>query len=94
MDQLDEDKLSSITEKKKKLLEEESKLIEKRKKEIGHLAEKFGLFTMPDTLITGLFLEAQSALKEKSEKIKTWESHGERFINPKRNTKATQENTA
>lgn len=84
------DKLSSIFEKKQKLLEEETRLVEKRKIEIGQLAEKFGLLTMSDPLITGLFLEAQAALKEKSEKIKNWESHGEQFIRPKRNTKATQ----
>ncbi len=88
------DKLSSIIEKKQKLLEEESKLIEKRKKEIGHLAEKFGLLTMPDAVITGLFSEAKLALKEKSEKIKTWENHGTQFIKSKRNSKTTQENSA
>ncbi len=87
------DKLSSIAERKKKLLEEESKLIEKRKKEIGDLAEKFGLLTLSDTLMTGLFSEAQLASKEKSEKMKTWESHGEQFLKLKRNTKATQESS-
>lgn len=85
------DKLSSILDKKQRLLEEESKLIDKRKKEIGHLAEKFGLLTMSDELITGLFSEAQSALKDKSEKIKTWETHGEQFLKPKRNSRAAQE---
>src|SRR5579871_6636986 len=87
-------KLQAIAEKKQKLIQEEVELVEKRKKEIGHLAEKFGLLTMPDVLINGLFFEAQSALKEKSEKIKTWESHGERFITLKRNAKTIEESTA
>jgi hypothetical protein len=87
------DKLSSISEKKQKLLAEESKLIEKRKHEIGQLAEKFGLLTMSDTVMAGLFSEAQSALKGKTEKIKTWESHGARFLKPKRNSKSTQKST-
>lgn len=85
------DKLSSITERKQKLLEEENKLIEKRKKEIGALAEKFGLLTVSDTLIVGLFSEVQTALNDKSEKIKTWENQGAKFLKPKRNSKTTQE---
>ena len=88
------DKLSSIADKKQKLLSEESKLIEKRKKEIGALAEKFDLLTVSDALITGLFSEAQSAIKDKSEKIKTWEHHGAKFLKPKRNSKATETSAA
>ncbi|MBV9575132.1 MAG: conjugal transfer protein TraD [Gammaproteobacteria bacterium] len=87
-------KLASITERKQKLLEEESKLIEKRKQEIGQLAEKFGLLTLSDAVMNGLFLDVQSAAQEKSEKIKSWESEGTRFLKPKRdsvNNKAAEE---
>jgi hypothetical protein len=83
-------KLSNIAEKKQKLIAEEMKLIEKRKKEIGQLAEKFELLTLPDSVVTGLFHEAQSALKNKSDKIKTWQSSGEQFLKSKSNAKATQ----
>lgn len=84
-------KLSSITEKKQKLLDEENKLIAKRKKEIGYFAEKFNLLTVSDAVIAGLFSEAQTALNDKSEKLKTWENSGVQFLKPKRNSKTTQE---
>jgi hypothetical protein len=87
-------KLSSIAEKKQKLLEEESKLIEKRRNEIGLLAEKFGLLTMSDSVITGLFSEAAAALKGQPEKIKTWGNHGEQSLKPKRYSKTTEESPA
>jgi hypothetical protein len=76
-------KLSSIREKKQKLLAQETKLIEKRKKEIANLAEKFELLTMSDTIIVGVFSEAQSAIKDKSDKVKLWEQSGEKFIKTK-----------
>ncbi len=88
------DKLSSLAAKKQKLLAEESKLIEKRKIEIGQLAEKFDLLTLSDAVITGLFREVQSALRDHSDKIKQWGSHGEAFLNSKRNSKATSESPA
>ena len=84
-------KLSSSAEKKQKLLEEESKLIEKRKKEIGILAEKFGLLTLSDSVLAGLFSEAETALKNQPEKIKAWGNHGEQSLKPKRHSKATEE---
>lgn len=87
-------KLSSIAEKKKKLLEEESKLIEKRKKEIAAYAEKFGLLTTSDNFIAGLFLEAQTAIREKSEKIKHWESQGDKSLKPKRADSKTAQESA
>lgn len=80
-------KLSSLTEKKQKLLKEETKLIEKRKTEIGALAEKFDLLTTSDALMVGLFSDAQIALKDQSEKIKTWEHHGEKFLKQKLNNR-------
>lgn len=83
-------KLSSLAQKKQQLLQEESRLIEKRKKEIGQLAEKFNLLTLSDALITGLFSEAQIAVKDKSEKIQTWENNGVQFLKSKRDSKATE----
>ena len=83
-------KLSSISMKKQKLLEEENQLIIKRKKEIGYFAEKFGLLTLSDALIAGLFSEAQAAIESKSEKIKLWEKSGASFLKPKRNSKAVE----
>jgi len=85
------DKLSSIVERRQKLLEEETKLIEKRKEEIWQLAEKFGLIALSDAAITGLFSEVQSAVKDEPEKIKSWESYGEQFLKPKRSSRAAQE---
>lgn len=87
------DRLSLITDRKQKLLAEETKLIEKRKKEIGAWAEKFGLLTIPDTLIVGLFSEIQTALKDKSEKIKLWETQGAKLLKPKQNRKTAQAST-
>ena len=76
-------KLSSLAEKKQKLLDEENKLIEKRKAEIGAFAEKFNLLTASDALMAGLFSDAQAALKDQPEKIKTWEHHGAQLLKPK-----------
>lgn len=87
-------KLSSIAEKKQKLLEEESILIEKRKSEIAGLAEKFGLLTLSDTVLAGLFVELQSAIQDKSEKLKTWEQQGAQFLKPKPNRKAAEKSAA
>ncbi|MBY0545307.1 MAG: hypothetical protein K2Q14_07160 [Gammaproteobacteria bacterium] len=70
------DRLLSIADKRKKLLEEEAKLIEKRKVEIGALAEKLGLLTISDELLSGIFQEAKQAIDKKSEKIKEWEKLG------------------
>lgn len=76
-------KLSAIADKKQRLLETEQKLIEKRKKEIGGLIEKMELLTVPDPILTGLFLELQSALKDNSDKVKMWEHQGAQAIRPK-----------
>lgn len=78
-------KLTSLAEKKKKLLEEESRLIEKRKQEIGKIAEKFDLLTISDEVITGLFSEANEAIKENSQKIKQWEFQGAKILKRKTN---------
>jgi hypothetical protein len=72
-------KLSSISEKKLKLIEEEKVLIERRKKEIGQLAQKFDLLTTSDDLIAGLFSLAKKAIAEKSDSVKEWETLGGRF---------------
>jgi hypothetical protein len=77
-------KLAAIAAKKQKLLQEETKLIEKRKKEIASSAERLGLLTASDELITGLFLEAASAIKENQNRIKEWEAQGERFLKSKK----------
>jgi hypothetical protein len=87
------DRLTSISEKKQKLLEEEAKLIEKRKKEIGTLAEKFGLLTVSDTTILGIFSEVKTALKDDSDKLKSWETQGAKLLKRKRNAKVTEEST-
>jgi hypothetical protein len=85
-------KLSLIAERKQKLLEEESKLIEKRKQNIGVFAEKFGLLTASDALIMGLFAEVETAIKNKSDKIKEWENQGGRFLKSKRDGKTVEAN--
>jgi hypothetical protein len=77
-------KLAAIAAKKQKLIQEEIKLIEKRKKEIASSAERLGLLTASDEIITGLFLEAANALKENHPRIKEWELDGERFLKSKK----------
>jgi hypothetical protein len=77
-------KLAAIAAKKEKLLKEENKLIERRKKEIANSAERLGLLTASDELITGLFLEAVNAIKENQNRIKEWETQGERFLKSKK----------
>lgn len=77
-------KLAAIAAKKQKLQEEESKLIEKRKNEISEAAERLGLLTISDEIITGLFLEAAKASNEKSERLKEWEAEGARFLKSKK----------
>ncbi len=72
-------KLSSISEKKLKLIDEERELIEKRKKEIGQLAQKFDLLTVSDDLIAGIFSAANKAILEKADSVKEWETLGGRF---------------
>lgn len=88
------DKLSSLSEKKQKLLDEESRLIVKRKKEIGDLAEKFGLLTVSDKLIAGIFADARNAIINQSSKIQEWEKQSELSVKTKRNSKATEESAA
>ncbi len=72
-------KLSSISEKKKKLIEEEQNLIERRKKEIGLLAQKMDLLIVSDELISGLFTFAQKSIADKADCVKEWETLGGRF---------------
>ena len=80
------ERLLSIADKRKKLLEEEGRLIEKRKIEIGALAEKLGLLTLPDELLSGILQEAKQAIDKKSDKVKEWEKLGSLSSKP-RNTK-------
>ncbi len=93
-------KLSSISEKKKKLIEEEQNLIETRKKEIGQLAQKMGLLTVSDELISGLFTFAQKSIADKADCVKEWETLGGRFrkkartAESKKNVSASAENKA
>jgi len=77
-------KLSALLEKRQSLIEEESKLIEKRKKEIGNLAERFNLLTVPDAVIVGLFHEVRTAVDANPEKIKDWETRGASVVKAKR----------
>ena len=77
-------KLAAIAAKKQKLLEEETKLIKKRKNEISSTAERLGLLTTSDEIITGLFLEAAKAITEKNDKLKEWENEGARFLKSKK----------
>ena len=87
------EKLSSLAEKKQKLLEEETRLVEKRIKEIGQLAEKFGMLTVSDSVIVGLFTEASDAIKQNSAKLKSWEQAGAQSLKPKRNIKEAEAST-
>ena len=72
-------KLSSISEKKLKLIEEEKEIIERRKKEIGQLAQKFDLLTVSDDLIAGLFSFAKKSIADKADCVKEWETLSGRF---------------
>lgn len=85
-------KLSLIEKKMVKLRLEEDKLIEKRKNEIGAFAEKFGLLTLSDELIIGVFSDIKKNIETQSEKIKTWEEHGRQLVKPKRDTQKIKEN--
>ncbi len=91
-------KLSSISEKKKKLIEEEQSLIERRKKEIGQLAQKMDLLTVTDELISGLFTFAKKSIADKADCVKEWETLGGRFRKNakvkegKKNISASQKN--
>ena len=76
-------KLSALALKKQKLQDEETKLIEKRKFDIALLAEKFELLTASDALIHGLFADAQAAINNKTDKVKSWETLGGRFLKNK-----------
>ncbi|NNM59276.1 MAG: hypothetical protein HKM04_05625 [Legionellales bacterium] len=77
------DKLLSIVDKQKKLQAEESKLIEKRKVEIGALAEKFGLLTVSDEVLIGIFSEVKNAIDKKTDKLKEWEKFGNQMNKPR-----------
>ncbi len=83
-------KLSSISEKKLKLLEEEKELIEKRKKEIGQLAQKFDLLTVSDGLIASLFSSAKKSIAENADCVKEWETLGGRFRKGGKEAKQTK----
>lgn len=86
-------KLSSIEEKKQKLILEEAKILEKRKSEIGSLAEKFNLLTLSDETIIGVFSEVKLSMENNKQKINDWAEHGRKYIKPKRNTAKTEKNT-
>lgn len=73
-----------MQQKKEKLLAEENKLIEKRKNEIASSAQRLGLLTASDELMTGLFLEAVNALKHNSNLINGWEMEGALFLKSKK----------
>jgi hypothetical protein len=77
-------KLAAIAAKRQKLLEEENKLIEKRKHEISEAAERLGLLTASDEIITGLFLEAVNAIEKKTDRLKEWETEGANFLKSKK----------
>lgn len=77
-------KLAAIAAKKQKLMEAEEKLIEKRKSEVSDTAERLGLLTASDEIITGLFLEAANALREKTDRLKEWETEGARFLSSRK----------
>lgn len=79
-------KLSSIAERKQKLLEEEIELIEKRTSEIGAIAKRLELLTLSDEIITGLFLQAVKAIEENSDQLNEWKEAGEQFLRPKKIT--------
>ncbi len=79
-------KLSSIADRKQKLLDEEIELIEKRTNEIGAIAKRFELLTLSDEIITGLFLQAVKAKEENSDQLREWEDAGTQFLKPKKIT--------
>lgn len=76
-------RLSDIASKQEKLKAVEQKIIEKRKKAISNYAERFELLIQSDEIICGLFVEAQKAIQEKSEKLKQWEAAGKAFVKQK-----------
>ncbi len=62
-----------------RLIEQEQNLIERRKMEIGLLAQKIGLLTVSDELISGIFTFAQKSIADKADCVKEWETLGGRF---------------
>jgi hypothetical protein len=76
-------KLSSILDKKQKLINEESKFIQKRKHEIAELAQRCGVLTFSDELLAGLFVQASQASITKDKKIQEWEHEGKKYLNQK-----------
>jgi hypothetical protein len=48
-------RLNELSQKRRQLIEQEKLLIEKRKKEIGVLAEKLELLTIPDDILIKAF---------------------------------------
>ena len=86
-------KLSSIEGRMNKLKQEEGRLLEKRRQEIGMLAERFGLLTLSDESIVGLFAEAKDAASGNPIKLKFWEEQGAKLLKPKRYSKKLNESS-
>lgn len=86
------ERLLSIKEKQQKLLAEEAKLVEKRKVEIGALAEKFGLLTVSDEFLSGLFQDAKNAIVKKTDKVQEWEKLGGQISKPRNDKPAKTKN--
>lgn len=78
------EKLQALAEKEQQLAKQKQALLEERKKEIGDLAEKMQLLTVSDSVLAGVFLELEQALTDDADKVKQWDTDGNRFLKPKR----------
>ena len=70
------DKLTQLISKTKELEAKKENLIIQRKNEVAQLVVKYGLLTIPDTILIGAFSEITEAAKLKSPKLKQWEHIG------------------
>ncbi len=76
-------KLANLAKKKQLLEAKEEKLIHNRKQEIGSLAEKFDLLTVPANIVAGIFCDLKYALDKNLDKLKEWETLGTEYLQGK-----------
>jgi hypothetical protein len=87
-------KLAALADKKQKLIEQERSLVEKRKQEIGDLAERYGLLTASDAMVTGIFSEAADAVKKNDKRLNELEAIGDKILKAKKPNVAASDKRA
>lgn len=87
-----QDRLKSISDKKRLLIEEEKKIVDVRKAEIARLAERCGVLEVEDALIAGALLFIKNIDGEHKDLIERLQKHGERFLRPSKKSKENKKN--